>query len=143
MLSNLEYGEVPNIFIIDNDIIVHFTIRIKIQQTGILCKEQYFDDPYEALNMMLSAAENKIGVPDLIILDINMPKMDGWEFLDQVKILLNEKYVPPVYLLSSFETSEHIRKAKSHPLVKGYFVKPISKENLTTIISDSSCANSM
>ena len=143
MFSNLQYGPVPKIFIVDNDIIVHFTIKIKIKQTGILCTEHYFDDPHEALNVFLNPAKSEIGLPDLLILDISMPKMTGWEFLEQLRTLINEKSIPPVYLLSSFETSDHIEKAKRHPLVKGYFVKPISKENLTTIISDSSCANSM
>lgn len=66
--------------------------------------------------------------PDAVFLDINMPDMNGWEFLNRLEELgINV----PVYMLTSSIDPEDIQKAKAYGHVKGYFTKPLTKSVLT------------
>lgn len=71
--------------------------------------------------------------PKLIFLDLNMPVMGGWEFLDH----FNEKYLSftdtKVIVLSSTIDPTDIDKAKTYPMVIDFQSKPISKEMLANL----------
>ncbi|MGJ3234463.1 response regulator [Marivirga sp.] len=67
-----------------------------------------------------------------IILDINMPLMNGWEFLENIESFVssNNTYV---FMLSSSSDKADIAKSDQFNLVKGYFTKPLQKEHLEQI----------
>ncbi len=70
--------------------------------------------------------------PDLILLDINMPKMSGHQFL---KIFSdnNTKELPIVVMLTSSDLPKDKEQALAYKCVKDYMLKPIKKENLETL----------
>jgi len=70
--------------------------------------------------------------PDIIFLDINMPEMDGWEFLD--KYLPLRKKETYIFMLSSSINQADFDKAKKYTEVLDYVVKPFSKEKLLKTI---------
>lgn len=70
-------------------------------------------------------------LPDFILLDINMPIMNGWEFLDEYKRLnLDPLGKSKIYIISSSVFSNDINKARSYPLVKNFISKPLSVEKI-------------
>ncbi len=70
-------------------------------------------------------------LPDFILLDINMPIMNGWEFLDEYKRLnLDPQGKSKIYIISSSVFSNDINKARSYPLVKNFISKPLSVEKI-------------
>lgn len=76
-------------------------------------------------------------IPDLIFLDLNMPIMGGWEFLDAFS---DEKYrsyfaKSKVIVLSSTIDPRDIEKSKSYEMVLDFMSKPISKELLELVKS--------
>ncbi len=74
-------------------------------------------------------------LPPIIFLDINMPVMNGWDFLDEFEILkLNFTNLPRIYLLSSTVDPEDYKKAKKFPQVADFISKPLSKDTLNEII---------
>lgn len=86
-----------------------------------------------AFDYLLSLREKGI-VPNIIFLDINMPVMNGWDFLTELdKVKSHFKKLPFIYLLSSTVDPEDYRKAKDFLLVKDFISKPLSKEVLETI----------
>jgi CheY-like chemotaxis protein len=68
---------------------------------------------------------------DLILLDINMPYMNGWDFLEAFEPFNLKK---PVFIVSSSSARADIEKSKRYKSVKGFFSKPISRTNLQTMV---------
>ena len=70
-------------------------------------------------------------LPDYILLDINMPIMNGWEFLDEYKRLnIDPLGKTKIYIISSSVFSNDINKARSYPLVKDFISKPLNVEKI-------------
>src|SRR5471030_1088456 len=70
-------------------------------------------------------------LPDYILLDINMPIMNGWEFLDEYKRLnIDPSGKSKIFIISSSVFSNDINKARSYPLVKSFISKPLSVEKI-------------
>lgn len=87
----------------------------------------------EALDYLKNPASKPISElwPDLILLDINMPVLDGWSFLDALTNLhQRQKKIPPIVMVSATNTAEDISRAKNHPLVSDLIVKPVSARTL-------------
>lgn len=70
-------------------------------------------------------------MPDYILLDINMPIMNGWEFLEEFKRRnIDPQGKSKIYIISSSVFSNDINKAKSYPLVKDFISKPLNVEKI-------------
>src|SRR6201992_3202731 len=70
-------------------------------------------------------------LPDYILLDINMPIMNGWEFLDEYKRLnIDPLGKSKIYIISSSVFSNDINKARSYPLVKDFISKPLNVDKI-------------
>jgi len=75
-------------------------------------------------------------LPDFILLDINMPIMNGWEFLDEYKRLnIDPLGKSKIYIISSSVFSNDISKARSYPLVKNFVSKPLSVEKIVEMLT--------
>jgi CheY-like chemotaxis protein len=91
----------------------------------------------EAINYLQGNGENKqLLPPDLIFLDLNMPVMDGWEFIEKYENLPPEKRAKSVVLIvtTSPHPEDKIRAAR-HNLITKYYTKPLSQEMINEIIS--------
>ncbi len=82
----------------------------------------------------LSSLKETEAIPRIIFLDINMPVMNGWDFLEEFeKMKDNFKELPRIYLLSSTVDPEDYKKAKNFSLVNDFISKPLSREALEKI----------
>lgn len=75
---------------------------------------------------------NDSELPDIILLDINMPIMDGWQFIELYSALIEQhptKEIKLYLLSSSIDLNDH-KKAKALSAVNGFIIKPIKKEDL-------------
>jgi CheY-like chemotaxis protein len=97
-----------------------------------LCKRLYvFRNGREALNNLKTIANDPAMFPDVIFLDINMPVLDGWGFLEEFKILKPQiKKNIQLFMLSSSVWQEDIDKAHNYPEVTDYLLKPVTMELL-------------
>jgi len=121
--------------IIDDDQIYQLVMRRTIEQSGAIESILQFYDGEEAINYFKQKYNSSEGLPDLILLDINMPFMDGWQFLDEfVKIPFKSDYKKTIFIISSSSTSEDLNKAKKYNVVSGYHVKPITKDKFEEIL---------
>lgn len=104
----------------ENDLFVcHYTIR-RFDPQIIVLKAM---NGLEALNVL------KETTPDAIILDINMPVMNGFEFLEHYTRDF-DSHVPVVAMLTSSHHAADRERALRYGFVKSYFEKPLTSENL-------------
>ncbi|MBP2830601.1 response regulator [Aquimarina sp. U1-2] len=125
------------ICLIDDDRIQHFIIKKLISETYLNNEDQnlFFFDGEQGINHLKLHHDNKSKLPDIILLDLNMPIMDGWQFLaayEKVFPLLERKSI--IYILSSSHNPRDIQRAKEFQKVSGYLTKPISVSELEHII---------
>lgn len=73
-----------NIWIIDDDDLYQMIITFIIQKTELFSAITSFYDGKQGIDGLIEAAEKKEPLPDIILLDINMPIMDGWEFIEEM-----------------------------------------------------------
>ncbi|MCG2612309.1 response regulator [Flavobacterium sp. SM15] len=129
--------KIENICIIDDDIIFQLLTKKVITDSQLVNQVNVFSNGLEAITFLKSAHDNNTKLPDLILLDIFMPIMDGWKFLEQYKLLQSKlcKTIP-IYIVSSSIDSSDIRKSKAINTVTDYIVKPLTKDAFTYIMKN-------
>lgn len=76
--------KVNSIFIVDDDPITVFGIKKVLKPVAICDDIQIFQNGKEAFDALKERTENDQCMPEVIFLDINMPIMDGWDFLEEL-----------------------------------------------------------
>jgi CheY-like chemotaxis protein len=111
---------------IDDDDIAHYLIKtlLKLHRPDLSLTS--YLSAFEALSLM----ERNEFEAAVILLDINMPKMNGWEFLQEIKKFGCNV---PVYILTSSEDAKDMVRVKEFKNVLGYFTKPLTPEQLKTV----------
>lgn len=121
-------------YVIDDDKIYHFLLKNLFKQNNIDVNPIFFSNGQDAIE---SIKQNKDtgNLPDLILLDVNMPIMDGWQFLEEYSKLSGSlTKISTIYMISSSNDEQDLNKAKNFStIVKEYFLKPICKEDLEKI----------
>lgn len=126
------------IWVIDDDIIYQTIINKLIQKSGVFSTHSSFMNGKEAITSLnKTLEENDSQLPDIILLDINMPVMDGWEFMEEIKKIKSKiKKNILIYIVSSSIAIEDKDKSKTFTDIMGYIPKPISVDDLITIVSN-------
>ena len=121
-----------SILLVDDDEINNF-ISIKLIKKALLNTDimACLHGRY-AIDLLLDIQRNDPSkLPDYILLDINMPIMNGWEFLDEYSRLnIDPLGKSKVYIISSSVFSNDINKARSYPVVKDFISKPLNVEKI-------------
>lgn len=123
------------ICIIDDDEVYQYTATKSIKTSSVVKRVLVFNDGEEAFNYLNDNLGVREKLPDIIFLDINMPYMDGWEFMEQfVKIKPNLSKPITVYMISSSVVPDDIAKAKSISDISDYIIKPITQQMFREIL---------
>jgi len=125
------------ICIVDDDEIYKFTMRKTIEMNKLARKVLIFSDGEEALEFITDNLGNNQDLPDVIFLDINMPIMDGFQFMQEyikIKPTVGKKIT--IYMVSSSVDADDIEKANEISDIAGYLIKPIKASELNDIIAE-------
>ena len=118
------------ICIIDDDPIYKLITKKLIQKTKLYSETIEFSNGNEAIIYFEATSD----LPDILLLDIEMPEMDGWGFLDEFcKLEKRINKESTVYIASSSIAIEDKLKAKKYECVKEFLSKPINLDKLQKI----------
>jgi CheY-like chemotaxis protein len=121
--------------VIDDDCISLFLITKMLGDLSLTESILSFTNGINALNFFRNSAEDFFKLPEIILVDIKMPNINGWEFLHELsKINFIAGYTPVVFVMSA-DTCIDVDMPESQPWVKGCFVKPIMPDKLITLFN--------
>lgn len=121
-------------WIIDDDKVYIYGLMRTMKRLGFSEKIKTYHDGKQAFNEL--AKTDKSNTPDIILLDLNMPVWDGWDFLEFSKSLKFSKKIH-LFVVSSSIMQEDIDRAKEYEKVTDYYVKPITTKQLLAMMEES------
>lgn len=123
------------ILVVDDDPIYNYSLQILLTNHQIIQEFSSFIDAEEAILFLEQHSADAAQLPDLIFLDISMPMMSGWEFLEEYKEL-SKQFCKPVelFVVSSSISRQDILRAKSYKEVSDYITKPLTSQVLHKMI---------
>jgi CheY-like chemotaxis protein len=119
--------------VIDDDHIFVYGLKKLLQLKGLQADIQDFSNGKAAIDFLTNPGSSR-NLPDIIFIDINMPVMNGWEFIgifEEIQSQLGKNIT--LYIISSSVDVNDIQRAKNNPLIKGYILKPVSDALLAQI----------
>lgn len=128
--------KVNSIAIIDDDDICIFTTKKIIQAKQIADTTIVFKNGEEAYEYFENNVNNNSLLPEIILIDLNMPAMDGWDFItnyNNIQPQIQKKI--DVYIQTSSVDPDDIKKYKSTPGILEFIVKPLTVEKLVSIVN--------
>jgi two-component system chemotaxis response regulator CheY len=123
------------VFIIDDDPIHQRIAQIMISKHNLFDEYFSYTEAQKALDFLQENKKNEEALPDVILLDLNMPVLDGWDFLGTFETLIKEfKKNIRVFIVSSSVDEKDLLRSKSYVAVKGFISKPLSPDIIRSII---------
>jgi CheY-like chemotaxis protein len=120
----------------DDDVFVFLTTRM-LEKYKLVDLIKIFDNGYDALVFIKENLDNLEALPDIILLDLSMPIMDGWQFLDEfVKINARIGKKITIFICSSSISPDDLAHAKEINAVSDFVIKPMTKEKLVEMIKN-------
>lgn len=122
--------------IIDDDEIFQFITKKSFERLDRQDDLLFFLNGEDALIYMKGVIDGINPNPDIIFLDINMPIMDGWDFLNELQKINDTGFkLPDIYMVSSSIDDKDLIKSKTFPIITDYIVKPIKDVNIKEILN--------
>lgn len=121
--------------VVDDDSVNNLICRKVINRVFPEADVQTFINPVEALTYIKSVYSDSLGKATILFLDVNMPVLSGWDFLEEFEYFDKRiKEQIKIYMLSSSIDKEEVDRANKDVNVYGYVEKPLKKEVMARIV---------
>jgi CheY-like chemotaxis protein len=127
--------KIGNLWIIDDDPMSSFYIK-RLAELGELANIiTIYDKARGAVEYLLHHKKSPEHLPDVILLDIYMPEMDGWTFMKEYSAIKNQLVKKiQIYIISSSNHPKDVNRAENIPDVNDYLVKPVTIDLLKKVV---------
>ena len=129
-------NRIKTLTLVDDDDVFVFLTTKAIEQTNLVDLIKVFENGLDALNFLKENKNNVDALPEIILLDLSMPIMNGWQFLEEytkVNPTIGKKIT--IYICSSSISPDDVKRAKTISEVSDYIIKPITKDKLIDLIT--------
>jgi CheY-like chemotaxis protein len=118
----------PLTYIVEDDRANNYLCKMTLDDVGITNVRSFLRAELALADLRL-LQENKQEFPSLILLDINMPAMDGWAFLNEYRNFPEAiRLKTTIYLFSTSDHPRDVEKKQAYPEVLDFLAKPLSEE---------------
>lgn len=121
--------------IIDDDKIFIYTLKKMMEHIDFCSNFIVFNNGLDAMNGLKELSEKKEALPDLILLDLNMPIMDGWDYLEEVQNHSEIKQIKTYIVTSSIDPVD-LDRTRTYDTVTNYVTKPLNIKALDQLLVD-------
>lgn len=129
-------GKLKKVAVIDDDQVFQLIIKKQIEMNNFECEILSFFNGQEAFDFFQKNVENDEALPELVMLDVNMPVKNGWDFLQDYQTLPSEmRSKIKLYMVTSSVIQSDIDKANDNENIISFVSKPITNEKLTEIFA--------
>jgi CheY-like chemotaxis protein len=116
-------SKINSVLLIDDDSPTNFLHKIILEDLDCVNQIETAESAKQALGILHSL------IPDIIFLDLNMPAMTGWNFIEKFKELIPFATKKPIiYILTTSENPDDLKRAKNIKEIAGYKTKPLTEE---------------
>ena len=122
--------------IIDDDEMYVLALKKLLESVHLTDRTVYFENGKVALNYFDQWIHQSSLLPELILLDLNMPVTNGWQFIKEfkkLKLRIDKKIT--IYMISSTINEDEIQKAKEIEEITDFVCKPVTMNTLSKILT--------
>lgn len=124
--------DIDFIMLIDDDRLTNFLSEMVINESNFCERVESFMSAKKALLYLQNS--QALELPDIILVDINMPGMDGWEFLEEFsKIKFSTSNVPKIFMVTTSLNPDDKKRASEISTLSGFYRKPLTSDTLASI----------
>ncbi|MEN8839008.1 MAG: response regulator [Flavobacteriales bacterium] len=124
-----------SVLLIDDDEPTNFIAKMIVSKADLNNSTEAIQSGTKALEFLKKEELTHNDIPDLIFLDINMPTMNGWEFLEEYKELeIHKKKKIYLYMLTTSMNDEDEYRSQKYEHVDGFLIKPLTLKAYTEIV---------
>lgn len=128
---------VKTLTLVDDDEIFVFLTTKTIEQTHLVDLIKVFGNGLDAINFLKENKGRAEALPEIILLDLSMPIMNGWQFLEEyTKLNPSIGKEITIYICTSSISPADIERATTINEVTDYIIKPITKDKLIEVIKN-------
>ena len=120
------------VLLIDDNEDDNFYHELILRETGTVRQIEVAETGHAALNFL----QKTLKAPELIFLDINMPRMNGWEFLEQYRKLKTNQKANAIIMLTTSLNPEDKKRANAIQEVNGFETKPLTHQMIEEILNN-------
>ncbi|MDF2430475.1 MAG: hypothetical protein JWP44_106 [Mucilaginibacter sp.] len=122
------------LFVLDNNELDQRIIKLNLLRFPVFKHALYFYESIKLIKYMKENKDDRSNLPDVILLDLNMPEFNGWNVLDALQILYPSLCKKPlVYMVSASSMSKNVNRSLAYPFVKDFIPKPVTRDILLLI----------
>ena len=125
------------LFLVDDNTIDHFIMMNVLKKNPIFNSIKKFDSGEGLIDHLENSKSLIEDLPDVLFLDLSMPKFDGWDVLNTLSVMYDSlaKKINVYIISASVDKRDKIR-ALTYPFVRNFFSKPVTSNNFVVIAAD-------
>lgn len=128
-------AKVKSTCIIDDDPIFVYSTKRIMKEVNFSEEVIVYNNGQDAIEGLQELINEGKKIPPVIFLDLNMPIMNGWEFLDEFTQIPNHNRGDvTIYVISSSVDPRDLEKIKTYNVINNYILKPVVREDLQTVL---------